>query len=106
LCLSNRLNFCYYHRFPMKRLLHLSKLWIVYHFMSTQTTNVTGIWRCLLKFLTRLGYFCTCHYSLFLLFACLHIVINRSIICAKLVGLPCITLCFWWCYLFCTLCYQ
>jgi hypothetical protein len=33
LCLSNMLNFCYSHRFPMKHLLHLCKLWTVYHFM-------------------------------------------------------------------------
>jgi hypothetical protein len=52
---SNKLNFCYYHRFPMKHLLHLSKLWIVFHFMSIQPTNVACIWRCLLWFLTLLA---------------------------------------------------
>ncbi len=43
LCLGNRLKLYYYHRFPMKRLLHLNKLWTVCHFMSIQTTNVTSI---------------------------------------------------------------
>ncbi len=47
---NNRLNFCYYYRFPVKHL-HLSKLWTIYHFMSIQTTNVVCIWRCLLWFL-------------------------------------------------------
>jgi len=79
----------------MKHLLHLSNLWIVCHFMSIQTTNVTCIPRCLLRFLTRLGCFCNCHCSLFLLLStCLHIMINHSIICVKLVSLPCITICF------------
>jgi hypothetical protein len=32
--LSNRLNFCYYHKFPMKHLLHLNFFWIIYHSMS------------------------------------------------------------------------
>ncbi len=32
LCLNYRLNFYYYHKFPMRLLLHLNKLWIVYHF--------------------------------------------------------------------------
>jgi hypothetical protein len=50
LCFNNKLNLCYYHRFPMQHFLHLSKLWTIYHFMSIQTTNVTCIWRCLLCF--------------------------------------------------------
>jgi hypothetical protein len=29
LCLSNRLNFCYCHIFPLKHLLHFSKLWML-----------------------------------------------------------------------------
>jgi hypothetical protein len=31
LCFSNKLNLCYCHKFPMKHLLHFSKLWIIYH---------------------------------------------------------------------------
>jgi hypothetical protein len=42
LCL-NKSNFYYCHRFPMKHLLHFNKLWIIYHFMSIQTTNVACI---------------------------------------------------------------
>jgi hypothetical protein len=83
LCLNNRLNLYYCHKFPMKHLLHLSKLWIVYHFMSIQTTNVACIRRCLLWFLTLLGCLCNYHCHVFLLFACLHIVINHSTIIAK-----------------------
>ncbi len=37
LCHNNRLNFYYCHKFPMKHLLHLNKLWTVYHFMSIQS---------------------------------------------------------------------
>ncbi len=91
--LSNRLNFCYCHRFSMKHLLHLNKLWTVYHFMSIQTTNVACIWRCLLWFLTLLCYLCGYHYGLFLfLFTRLHIVNIHSTICSILVSLPCILL--------------
>jgi hypothetical protein len=79
----------------MKHLLHLSILWTICHFMSIQTTNVTCIQRCLLRFLTRLGCFCNCHCSLFLLLStCLHIMISHSIICVKFVSLPCIIMCF------------
>jgi hypothetical protein len=94
------LNFYYCHRFPMKHLLHLSKLWTICQFMSIQTTYVACIWGCLLWFLTILCYFYGYHCGLLLLFTCLHIVIIHSTICAILVNLPCITLCFWWCYLF------
>jgi hypothetical protein len=63
--------------------------------MSIQTTDVTCIQICLLRFLTGLGYFCNFHCSLFLfLSTCLHIMISHSIICAKLVSLLCIILCF------------
>ncbi len=92
--LNNRLNFC--HIFPMKQFLHLNKLWTICHFMSIQTTYVACIWRCLLWFLTRL----CCQCGLFLFYACIHISINHSIICAILVSFPCITLCFWWCCLY------
>jgi hypothetical protein len=34
LCFNNKLNFYYYHIFPMKHLLHLNKLWTICHFMS------------------------------------------------------------------------
>jgi hypothetical protein len=106
LCLNNRLNLYYCHKFPMKQLLDCNKLWTVCHFMSIQTIDVIHIQRCFLWFLFRLGYFCSYHYSLlFLLSTCFHIVINHSIICAKLVNLPYITLRFWWCYMFCTLWY-
>jgi hypothetical protein len=54
-------------------------------------------------FLIRLCCFYGCHYGLFLFFACFHIVISHSTICAILVSLPCITLCFWWWCLFSTL---
>jgi hypothetical protein len=50
LCFNNRLNFYYRHKFPMKHLLYLNKLWTFYHFMSIQTTDVACIWRCLLWF--------------------------------------------------------
>jgi uncharacterized membrane protein len=50
ICLKNKLNFCYYHNFPMKHFLHFSKLWIICHLMSIQTTNVAFIWRCFLWF--------------------------------------------------------
>jgi hypothetical protein len=106
LCLNNRLNFCYCHRFPMKHLLHLSKLWIVYHFMSIQTTDVAYLWRFFLWFLIWLCYLCGCHYGLFLLlFSCLHIVINHSTICVILINLSCIILGFCYCYLFSILWY-
>jgi hypothetical protein len=106
LCVNNKLNFYYYHRFPMKHFMHLSKLWIIYHFMSIQTTYVAYIWKCLLWFLIMLWCLYGCHYGLLLfLSSWLHIIINHSIICAILVSLPCITLCFWWCCLFCTLWY-
>ncbi len=106
LYLTNRLNFNYCHKFPMKYLLHLSKFWIVCHFMSIQTTNVACISRCFLWFLTLLCCFYGCHCGLLLLFACFHIVISHSTICVILVSLPCIILCFWWCYLFHTLWYR
>ncbi len=98
LCFNNQLNLCYYHKFPMKHLLHFSKLWTIYHFMSIQTTNVACIWRLLMWFLAWLCYLCGCHCGMiFLLFACFHIVICHPIICAMFVSLPCITLCFHWC---------
>jgi hypothetical protein len=28
------LNLCYYHIFPMKHFMHLSKLWTICHFMA------------------------------------------------------------------------
>jgi hypothetical protein len=97
---------CVYHKFSMKHLLHLIKLWTIYHFMSIQTTNVACIWRCLLWFLIWLYYLCGCHYGFFfLLFACLHTMIHHPTICAIFVSLPYITLCFCWCYLFSTLWY-
>ncbi len=34
LCLNNRLNLCYCHRFPMKHFLHLHKLWTICHFIG------------------------------------------------------------------------
>ncbi len=103
---NNRLNLCYCHKFPMKHFLHLNKLWIIYHFMSIQTTDVTCIWRCLLCFFTWLCCFCGYHHGLlFLLLACLHIVICKPTICAIFVNLPYIILCFCWCYLFGTLRY-
>ncbi len=84
----------------MKHLLHFNKLWTIYHFMSIQTTYVACIWRCLLWFLTLLWCLCGCHYGLLLLhFACFHIMISHSIVCAILVNLPYITLCFWYYYL-------
>ncbi len=43
LCFSNRFNFYYCHRFPMKHFLHLNKLWTICHFMSIQTINVACI---------------------------------------------------------------
>jgi hypothetical protein len=95
LCFSNRLNLYYCHKFPMKHLMHLSKLWIICHFMSIQTINVTCIWRCLLWFSTWLCYLYGCHHGMFfLLFAHLHIMICHTKICAILVNLPCIILCF------------
>jgi hypothetical protein len=91
----NMLKFYYCHRFPMKLLLHLSKLWTIYHFMSIQTIIVACIWRCLLWFLTWLYCLCGCHYGLlFLLSVCLHIVICHPTICAIFINLPYITLCF------------
>jgi hypothetical protein len=104
LCLSNRLNLYYCHRFPMKQFLHFNKLRTIYHFMSIQTTYVTCIWRCLLCFLTWLCCFYGCHHDFFnLFFACFHIVICHP---TMFVSLPYITLCFCWCYLFGTLWYS
>jgi hypothetical protein len=95
LCLNNKLNLCYCHKFPMKCLLHLNKLWTFYHFMSIQTIDVACIWRCLLWFLTWLCYLYGCHHGLFfLLFACLHIVIHHPTICAIFISLPCVIFCF------------
>jgi len=106
LCLNNRLNLCYCHRFRMKHFLHFNKLWTIYHFMSIQTTNVTSIWRCFLCFLTWLHHLYGYHHgTLFLLSTCLHIVICHPIICAMFVGLPYNTLCFCWYYMFDTLWY-
>ncbi len=96
---SNRLNFCYCHRFPMKHFLHLSKLWTVCHFVSFYTRKVAYTWRFLLWFLTLWCCLFGYHYGLFL-FACFHIVIIHSIIRLHLVNLLCIILCFWWYYLF------
>jgi hypothetical protein len=104
LCLSNKLNLYYYHIFPMKHLIHLSKLSTIYHFMSIQTTNVVCIWRCLLWFFTWLCCFYGCHHGmLFLLSACLHIMIHHPIVCAMFVkssvliyvfvGVVCLILC-------------
>ncbi len=91
LCLSNKLNLCYYHRFPMKHFLHLNKLWTSSHFMSIQTTDVTCIWRCLLCFLTWLCHLCGCHRGLpFLLSTCLHIMICHPTNCAMFVSFPCL----------------
>jgi len=50
-CLSNKSNFYYYHKFPIKHFLHLSKLWTFCNFMSIQTINMTCICICLLCFL-------------------------------------------------------
>ncbi len=95
LCLSNRLNLYHYHRFPMKHLLQINKLWTIYHFMSIQTTDVACIWRCLLWFLIWLCSFYGCHHGLlFLLSTCPHIVIHHPTICVMFVNLSCITLCF------------
>jgi hypothetical protein len=100
------LNLCYCHNFPMKHLLHLSKLWVICHFMSIQTINVACIWRCLLWFLTWLCGLCSCHRGMFFLFsACFHIIIHHPTICAIFVSFPCIILCFQWCCLFGTLWY-
>jgi hypothetical protein len=99
--LSNMLNLCYYHRFPMNHLLHLNKLWTIYHFMSIQTIDAACTWRCLLCFLIWLCCLCGCHCSLlFLISRCLHIMIRHSTICAIFFCLPYITMCFWWCSLF------
>jgi hypothetical protein len=90
----------------MKHLLHFNKLWIIYHLMSIQTIDVIGIQRCLLWFLIRLGCSCSYHYSLlFLISTHLYMVIHHSTICAIFFSFPYIILCFWWCYLFCTLWY-
>jgi len=70
LYLNSKLNFYYYHRFLMKHVPHLCKLWAIYHFTSIQTTDVACIWRCLMWFLTLLCYLCGYHYSILLLFAC------------------------------------
>jgi hypothetical protein len=57
----------------MKHLLHLNKLWTIYHFMFIETIDVACIWQCLMCFLTPLCYFYGYHYGLFfLLSACLH----------------------------------
>ncbi len=50
----------------MKHLLHLSKLWIVCHFMFIQTIDVACIWKYLLWFLTPLCYLYGYHYGLLL----------------------------------------
>jgi len=105
-CLSDKLNFCYCHKFLMKHFLHLSKLWTICHFMSIQTIDATCIWKCLLCFLTWLWCLCGYHRGLlFLTFANLHIMICDPTICAMFVSFPCITLCFCWCCLFGTLWY-
>jgi hypothetical protein len=104
LYLNNRLNLCYCHKFPMKYLLHFSKLWTIFHFMSIQTIDVACIWMCLLWLLTWLCCFCGCHGGLlFIVFACLHIVICHPTICAMFVtflillcvfvGAACLVLC-------------
>jgi len=86
LCFSNKLNCCYYHRFPMKHFLHFSKLWTICHFMSIQTIDVTCIRKCFLCFLTWLCRLYSCHCGLlFLLFTCLHIVICHPTICSMFV---------------------
>jgi hypothetical protein len=50
------------HKFPMKHLLHLSKLWIVCHFMSIQTRYVACIWRCFKWFLIMLCCIVVCSF--------------------------------------------
>jgi hypothetical protein len=42
-CLNNRFNLCYCHKFPMKHFLHLNKLYTICHFMSIQTIDVTCV---------------------------------------------------------------
>jgi hypothetical protein len=89
-----------------KHLLHLKKLWTIYHFMLIQTTDVACIWRYLLWFLIWLCCLCGCHHGLFfLLFACLRIVIYHPIVCAMFINLSYITLCFCWCCLLGTMWY-
>jgi hypothetical protein len=44
------LNLYYCHKFPMKHLLHLNKLWTIHHFMSIQTIYVACIRTCFLFF--------------------------------------------------------
>jgi hypothetical protein len=44
------LDLYYSHKFPMKHLMHLNKLWTIYHFMCIQTTNATCVWRCFVWF--------------------------------------------------------
>jgi hypothetical protein len=106
MCLNNKLNLYYYHKFSMKCFLHFSKLWTIYHFMFIQTTGMACIWRCLLWFLIWLCYLCGSHYGLFfLLFACLHIVIHHPIVYAIFISLTYITLCLYSCCLFGTLWY-
>jgi hypothetical protein len=68
LCLNNSLNLYYYHSFPMKHFLHLSKLWIIYRFMSIQTTYVVSIWKCFLWFLNWLWCLYDYHCGLLLFF--------------------------------------
>jgi hypothetical protein len=95
LCFNNRLNLYYYHKFPMKHLLHLNKLRTICHFMSIQTIDVACMWRCLLWFLTSLCCLCGYHYGLlFLLFASFHIVICHPTLCVIFVNLPYNTICF------------
>ncbi len=95
LCLNNKLNLYYCHRFRMKHFLHLNKLWTICHFMSIQTTNVTCNEDVLCVFLTWLCHLFGCHHGrFFLIYTCLHIVICHPTICAMFVSLPYIILCF------------
>ncbi len=106
LCLNNRLNLCYCHRFPIKHFLHFNIFWTIWHLMSIHTIDVTCIWRCFMCFVTWLCRFYGCHHGLlFLLFTCFHIVIFHPTICAMFISFLCITLCFWWYCLFDTLWY-
>jgi hypothetical protein len=104
LCLSNRLNLYYCHIFPMKRFLHLNKLWTIYHFMSIQTTDVTMHMKMSFMFfdLVVLPLWLPLWFFFFFFYMSPHC---HPTICAMLVSLPYVTLCFCWCYLFGTLWY-
>ncbi len=105
--INYRFSICIWYIFALEHFLHLYKFWIVYHFVSIQTTYRTCIWYSLLNFLIMSSSFCRCYsWLLFLLHSTrVYIVIISTTICVVLANLSCFCLWFQCCCSFVDLWY-